>query len=235
MKRLLLVCVMMMLCLYMISVQSSFADTSYSFDQFTIMEKDGEYGILDRNGNAILPLEYYIPIDQFDLEELPEPVCIEVYLPTDGDYNIRDLDWELYYGSVKAGFFHTESRYFSQCIWSDVFVSNEYAAVSMEEEHWSLLNARTGEVILEGDQYAWIDPFVSEGWFYVWLWPEEIDEDIGPIWEPVYINLDGTILIAPDGYRFSEEPEPIENGMVVVFDENNMETTISVEEILRKD
>ncbi len=249
MKRLILVC-LMLLCLGAICglaeehnqplsspncIVDGNADMEYVFDNFIIIEKGGKYGLADPDGKMVLPMEYFIPVDQFDLEEQPEPVCIEIYLPTDGDYDVRDPDWELYNGTLKAGFFHMESLYFSQCIWKDVFVSYGYAAVCYDENHWSLLNAVTGEAIIEGDQYAWIDPFVSEGWFYVWLWPEEIDGDIGPIWEPVYINLDGTILTAPDGYRFSEEPEPIENGMVVVFDEQNMETSMSIEDILRKD
>ena len=238
MKRLMMVWVML-LCLVPLCAWAEeeagvpqSVDEAYSFDRFTIVEKDGKFGVLDLNGNFILPLEYYIPIDQFDSEEWPEPVCIEVYLPTDGDFDIRDLEWELYHGTVKAGFFHTESRYFSQCVWKDVFVSDKYAAVSVEENHWSLLRAETGEVILEGDQYSWIDPWVSEDWIYVDLWPEEIDEDIGPIWETVYINLDGTILTAPDGYWFSEDPEPIKDGMVVLYNGTETKTVMRVEDIL---
>ena len=46
MKRLMLICVMM-LCLPLIVVHFAFADTAWLFNQFTIMEEDGKYGILD--------------------------------------------------------------------------------------------------------------------------------------------------------------------------------------------
>ena len=212
---------------------SASADGIQAFSNFSIIEKDGKCGILDSDGKLILPIEYYIPEDQFDPGE--EYVCVEVYQPTDGDYNITDLDWELDRGTVKAGFFHTGSGYFSQCIWWNVWVSDQYAAVCTDEDHYSLLNAETGEAILSGNQYAWICPFVTENWIYVWLWPEEIDEDIGPIWETVYINLDGTILTAPEGCWFSEECELVEDGMVPVYSGTGDAVWMSVEELLNGD
>ena len=212
---------------------SASADGIMVFDNFSIIEKDGKNGILDSDGNLILPIEYYIPDDQFEPGE--EYVCVEVYQPTDGDYNIIDLVWELDHETVKAGFFHTGSGYFSQCIWRDVWVSDQYAAVCIEEKHYSLLNAENGETILYGDKYAWIYPFVTEDWIYVWLWPEEIEGDIGPIWETVYINLDGTILNAPDGCWFSEECEPVKNGMVPVYNGEGEAVWMSVQELLNGD
>ncbi len=86
---------------------------------------------------------------------------------------------------------------------------------------------------LEGDQYAWINPWVSGNWIYVWLWPDEIDESIGPIWDIAYINLDGTILMEPEGYHFSEESEPIVDGTVLVYDENGNEMKMRVEDVLQ--
>ena len=232
MKRLLLVWVMaLIITLQLATMNAAVADETYTFDFFTIVETDGKYGILDPAGEMVLPMEYYIPVDQFDAEE--QPICIEVFQPVDGDFDIIDLDWELDRGTVRGGFFHAGSGFFSECKWKDVIVTNQYAAVCGEDDRYTLLDAETGEVILEGDQYAWINPWVSGNWIYVWLWPDEIDESIGPIWDIAYINLDGTILMEPEGYHFSEESEPIVDGTVLVYDENGNEMKMRVEDVLQ--
>ena len=215
-------------------LQTDSGDGAYAFDSFMIIERQGKYGISDPDGHLLLPVEYYIPTDQFDPDR--QPVCVLVYSPVDGDFNIKDLDWELDRGTVKAGFFHSGSGYFSQCKWKSVFASDEYVSVRDENDRYSLLNAETGEVVLGGNQYAWINPYESENWVYVWLWPDEMDEEPGPEWDIAYISLvDGTILNEPDGYHFSEEYEPIVNGSVIVYDETGKEYNMRIEDILQKD
>lgn len=220
---------------YYIVTEKGSGDGAYTFDSFTIIESQGKYGISDPGGHLLLlPVEYYIPTDQFDPDR--QPVCVQVYFPVDGDFNIKDLDWELDMDTVKAGFFHVGSGYFSQCIWKSVFASDEYVSVRDENDRYSLLKAETGEVVLDGNQYAWINPYESENWVYVWLWPDEMDENLDPVWDIAYINLvDGTILNEPDGYHFSEEYEPIVNGSVIVYDETGREFNMQIEDILQKD
>lgn len=232
MKRMMLVWVMaLIMALQLAIVNDASADETYTFDHFTIVEANGKYGILDPAGEMILPVEYYIPVDQFGTEE--QPVCIEVYQPVDDDFDIIDLGWELDRGTVKGGFFHAGSRFFSECTWKQVIVTDQYVAVCDENDRYMLLDAETGEVILEEDQYAWIYPQVSENWIYVWLWPDEIEESIGPDWDIAYINLDGTILMEPEGYHFSEESKPIVDGTVLVYDENGYEMKMRVEDVLQ--
>lgn len=235
MKRLMLICVTAIIALVsMLSANEAIAEKTYTFDSFVIIESQGKYGISDPDGNLLLPVEYYIPTDQFDPGQ--QPVCVQVYFPVDGDFNIKDLDWALDVGTVKAGFFHSGSGYFSQCIWKSVFASDEYVAVCDENNRYSLLNAETGEVVLGGNQYTWIDPYESENWIYVWLWSDEIDEDLTPAWNIAYISLvDGTILNEPDGYHFSEEYEPIINGTVIVYDETGREFIMRIDDILQMD
>ena len=222
---------MFMFCILCSIPVSSLADRSYPINDCAIIEKNGKYGIVDADGNILLPLEYYIPLDQFVPGE--ETVCIKVYQATEPGYaDIRDVDYALTIGRLKAGFFHFGSRYFSGCIWPYVFVSNEYAAVRNEESRHALLNAETGEIILDY-QYDWIEPYVTEGWVQVGLWPTEYSEEIGDwIRETAYVNLDGRILRAPEGYWFSEEYEPVVNGTVLVYEESGNEHIMRIEDIL---
>ena len=201
------------------------------FGNFLIVEADGRNGIANPDGEILLPAEYWIPDDQFDPDD--DPVCVVVYEPTDGDFRILDPDWELENGTLKAGFFHIGSGYFSGCVWRRVWVRGSYAAIRGEDDRWALLDTETGAVILDAE-YAWVCPEVTEGWVYVWLWTDEIDEEAGgPVWEIAYVRADGTVMTAPEGYRFYEWPEPIEDGLVPVIDAAGCgEGFLTVEEIL---
>lgn len=218
------------LCAFPVSSQ---ADAYYPIHDCAIIEKNGKYGIVDADGNILLPVEYYIPLDQFVPGE--ETECIQVYQATDPEYtDIHDILYDLDHGRLKAGFFHLRSKYFSGCIWPYVFVSNEYATVRNEESRHALLNAETGEIILDYE-YDWIAPYITEGWVYVGLWPTEYSEEMGDwIREDAYVNLDGRILRAPDGYWFSEEYEPVVDGKVPVYEEGTgNESFMQVDEILK--
>ena len=87
---------------------------------------------------------------------------------------------------------------------------------------YALIRSDTGDVVFDY-QYVWIWPEILEnGWFYAWI---KTDDRIGE-WdafdiETVYINLDGQILHAPDGYYFSEEVEPIIDGKIMIFEEKS--------------
>lgn len=222
---------MILFCILCSIPVSSLADSSYPINDYVIIEKNGKYGIVDADGNILLPVEYYIRLDQFVPGE--ETICIKVYQATEPGYtDIRDIDYALANGRLKAGFFHFRSRYFSGCIWPYVFVSNEYATVRNDESRYALLNAETGEIILDYE-YDWIEPYVTEGWVQVGLWPTEYSEEIGDwIRETAYVNLDGTVLRAPDGYWFSEEYEPVVNGTVPVYEESGNEIIMRIEDIL---
>lgn len=222
---------MILFCILCSIPVSSLADRSYPINDCAIIENNGKYGIVDADGNILLPVEYYIPLDQFVPGE--ETVCIKVYQTTEPGYtDIRDISYALENGKLKTGFFHLGSRYFSGCNWPFVFVSNEYATVCNDESRHALLNAETGEIIL-GYQYDWIEPYVTEGWVQVGLWPTEYSEDVGDwIRETAYVNLDGTVLRAPDGYWFSEEYEPVVNGTVPVYEESGNERIMRIEDIL---
>ena len=224
---------MLLLCMLCTIPVPSQAERSYPINDCVIIEKNGKYGVVDADGNILLPIDYYIPLDQFDPEE--ETDCIKVYQATDPEYtDIHDIGYDLEHGRLKAGFFHLGSRYFSGCVWPYVFVSNEYATVRNEESRHALIDAKTGEIILRY-LYDWIDPYVTEGWVYVGLWPTEYSDEIGDwIREAAYVNLDGRILRAPDGYWFSEEYEPVVDGRVPVYEEGTgNEFFMQIDDILK--
>ena len=209
------------------------AEESNRIHGFLIEEKEGKYGIIDCNGNVVLPFDYYIPLDQFAPWE--ESWCVEVYAYTEAEYTgVYDLERDLFIGRMKAGFYNLKSGFFSGCIWPHhVITSDQYAAVCNDESRWALLNAETGEAVLDY-QYDWVWPYVSEDWVYVWLWPTAYDERMGDwVREAAYVHLDGRLMRAPEGFYFSEEPEPVENGMALLYKEGTGETvSMEVNEIL---
>ena len=218
---------------YVCSEEAS-AEKSYQTNGFLITEKEGKYGILAADGSIVLPFEYYIPLDQFIPGE--EPLCIEVFQFTEAEYSgVYDLTRDLDVGRAKTGFIHLGSGYFSGCVWSRwISLSDQYAAVCNDENRWALLNAETGEIVLDY-LYDFVSPDVSENWVYVWLWPTEYSERMGDwIRESAYVSLeDGRILTAPEGYSFAEWNEPIANGYVLVLEEGTgNESLMRVDDLL---
>lgn len=215
--------------------ETALAEESHSIHGFQIEEREGKYGIIDCNGNVVLPFNYYIPLDQF--APWKEPWCVDVYQYTETQYTgVYDLARDLFTGRMKAGFYNLKTGFFSGCKWSHhVITSDQYAAVCNDESRWALLDAETGEVILDY-QFDFVWPYVCEKWVYVWLWPTAYDERMGDwVREAAYVHLDGRIMRAPEGFYFSEEEEPVENGKVLLYKEETGETVyMEVDEILSK-
>ena len=210
------------------------AEESYALHGFTIAERDGKFGIIDANGRIVLPFDYYIPLDQFAPGEAPW--CIDIFQYMEDEYTgVYDLTKDLETGRMKAGYIHLGSGYFSGCAWSHhVIAMDDYAAVCDEEGRWALLQAETGETVLDY-QYDFLWPEVWEGWVYVWLWPTEYNKRIGDwVREAAYVRLlDGRVARAPKGFHFSEEAEPIENGMVRLYDDEcGWESTVFLDTLL---
>lgn len=216
-------------------IQIAYAENQWEFKNVIIFEQNGSYGIKDQDGTILLNPDYFIDLNEIE-DEIEEyySSCIYVYQVTDHSriYG-RDIDAELQDGRLLIGFFHTETFYFSGCNWKYAWILEDYAAVENDEGKFALLRADTGELVFDY-QYYCIYPEINDGdWFYATLETDEwIDEWSAWNTENVYINLDGRILHAPNGYYFSEEVEPIVDGKVLVIcEDSGNELWIGIDEL----